>query len=600
MSGVEPRTSTNACEEQPGSELRDSADQSNGTVTRHYHGSCSECHHFHRRVAFEVPVDDEPMRFNCERCKHPIFGLGRTDTQITLASQDSFPLVDGAVDQSSLMRCCDNQPTSQPILRVVTSMDQSTRPPFFGQLSAIEEQNSPAAASATVTTIQDQQSSLSRRDALGLREQQVPFADMARSKISSPDRCTGINGHHAKRKSRMLSYVSKILGQIAKRVCGESRQFRLFGFGLSFQLTSDYVPHPETSNRSSVRSAEAQQPSTEISDPRPVPHSSLSNGPRQGHEVDQIIPGRTHIRDLSTKDQRLRNHRRDQTLRKQALQKRCTCTQGCQCKLKRSDSSSVAASGPSNSINGRRRGSDLSIDLTNGQIYDDVARSPSPDFEGLGPSIDLRNIQFNHLGGVFYGRRGSSRDNSSSSGNTSWRRRQDLSAGSNASSVSLHPSRPILPQRSLSTSVLSSSLIPGHYDSIVSDVFQNLHIIHRTRSSATRPSALSWLHNGDVNPNPDSDSSEQVDGDPTSRAHTSLTLGNHISNSQQDQLNVDDERTPEPSQSHSLAEELNQVSSESHDVVQTDGSSPQTGPEAHAERSEATMAGNLANPSRSV
>ena len=596
MSGAAQSISTSTHEERSRSDLRTSGDQSSRTVTLHGHGSCSECHHFHRHVAFEAPIDDtEPTRFHCERCRHPMFGLGRTDTQITLASQDSFPLVDGAVDRSSLVECCENRPDSQPALRVITPVGPSTRPLNFEQLSAIEEQTSPAVPSATVTTIQELPSTLSRRASLGSREQIVSPTSKTGNKASTSGRGPDVSGHRPPRSSRALKYVNKLLGRLAKRICGRSRQYRFFGFGLSFHLTSDYLGELEPSNQSSAQSntgnavssvadqdipprvVEAQRPSGETDDVRHVGNSRPTGQPLQEHTVNENTRDRTQNRDLNAKDEKLRNHRRDQTLRKQALRKRCSCTQDCQCKMKCSGSSSVALSGFSDSISARRRGSDLSLDLVNGQIYDNLATLPSPYFEGIPSSSDFRNLPFNHLGSLFTNRRGSPRDNSSSSSNTNRRRRRhDLTTESNASSVSLHPSRPNLPRRSLSSSVLSPSPTPSRYDSIVADVFQNLQFIQRTRSSAVRPGALSWRHNGEMGTNLDIDSSEQVDGDLPSQLNTSMTVEHQDTDSQEDQPNIDGEgMPPDQSQDRSLADWHSQSFPELPDSIQVDGASTQ-------------------------
>ena len=57
------------------------------TLCLPYHGSCTNCHHFHVNTRFSFNRDPEThTRLNCERCGHSMFGLGRTSIQSSLAS----------------------------------------------------------------------------------------------------------------------------------------------------------------------------------------------------------------------------------------------------------------------------------------------------------------------------------------------------------------------------------------------------------------------------------------------------------------------------------------------------------------------------------
>ena len=101
-----------------------------------FHGSCSRCHHFHINHQFTFSLDSAiHTRFNCERCNHPIFGLGRASTQNTLASVESgFTFTPRAcVDRLS------QQQQQQPTLHV------ETVPGTSGPgLTTITERRSPA------------------------------------------------------------------------------------------------------------------------------------------------------------------------------------------------------------------------------------------------------------------------------------------------------------------------------------------------------------------------------------------------------------------------------------------------------------------------
>lgn len=62
-------------------------DSDSSTLCLPYHGSCTNCHHFHINARFSFSRDPEThTRLKCERCGHSMFGLGRTSIQSSLAS----------------------------------------------------------------------------------------------------------------------------------------------------------------------------------------------------------------------------------------------------------------------------------------------------------------------------------------------------------------------------------------------------------------------------------------------------------------------------------------------------------------------------------
>ena len=57
-----------------------------------YHGSCTRCHHLHYGVNLWLPLtDDVHSRYPCESCGHPMFGIGRSSPQSSLASLLTIP-----------------------------------------------------------------------------------------------------------------------------------------------------------------------------------------------------------------------------------------------------------------------------------------------------------------------------------------------------------------------------------------------------------------------------------------------------------------------------------------------------------------------------
>ena len=462
------------------------------TITLHYHGSCSDCHHFHRHVPFNLPADDsEPMRFYCERCRHPIFGLGRTETQVTLASQDSFPLVDGAVDRSLSPRSCDDRTIPQPDLQQSPPLPQATNTTLLERLNAMEEQHFSARRISTATIV---------------GERSLHSAETSPKEVAPPRRTLSIDRHRSQWLAMLLSCIHRILELLAERMCGSSRQLKFLGFGLSFHLTSDYLRNNEPSDLSS-QSPRTKMPnaltvgralSTTILNERSEFPSRLS--PQDDTEHFDAPP-RTQIHHPNTKEERLSIHRRDQTLRKQALQRTCVCTQDCHCKFE--------GSGPIDSG---------LLDTANHEGVDH-------DSEGASNSASLSNAMnslpdhtrpnaFDHLGGLFSANYWTGEENASSNDSSHQQLQQVPTTESDTSSLSLHPSRPILPHRSLTTSWISTSPRLNHYDPRVGDAFRSLDISRQIRQSATRPSPFSWLSNGGEANNASIRSAEQSEDEP--------------------------------------------------------------------------------------
>ncbi len=487
----------------------------NHTVTLHYHGTCSECHHFHRRVAFDVPVDDtKSSRFFCERCQHPIFGLGRTNTQITLASQDSFPLEDRGLDHSPTTELCNNRPSPRGNLQLVTSLHESAHPSPYGHLSAIEEQTSPTGPSGTAPAIHEEEPPAPKDCSIAPARSDTNTSRPSVTEISSQ--------HHDQDDEQpglsvILGYIYRMLEKLARMICGRSHHYRFSLFGLSLQLTLECTgdnKHPdllvtEATVRSASPTANDGRLGPRFLDAGPLSAEPLNEHyewpPRsvnhpQGDQAESIdVPRDFQDHDRDVKAERLRSYRRDQTLRKKALQRKCDCTKNCHCRLETSRSSSVDLLGLSGEPVARRRGCGSSLDSTTGRCLDGVVRPTSLSTDTDFSQPDLKSHPLSHLGSMFSARRGSSGENSSSA-SISRRHRQGLpTAQSNVSSVSLHPRRPMLPQRSSSASIISSSPTPSQYGSIVADVLRNLDATRRTRWCAAHPSTLAWLHDGNVN-----------------------------------------------------------------------------------------------------
>ena len=105
-----------------------------------FHGSCPSCHHFHINLPFTFSLDStEHTRLSCERCNHPMFGLGRASTQNTLASVES--------GSTFIPRVCTDRLGQQQLaaLEVETVPDVSRH----GLLTTITQRKAPAPSRST-------------------------------------------------------------------------------------------------------------------------------------------------------------------------------------------------------------------------------------------------------------------------------------------------------------------------------------------------------------------------------------------------------------------------------------------------------------------
>ena len=107
-----------------------------------FHGSCSRCHHFHTNHLFTFPLDSTiHTRLLCERCSHPMFGLGRVSTQSTLASVESGSIF--------TPQACDDRLGQQQEQQQALQLEAMPITSGSGLLTTISERRSPAPSRST-------------------------------------------------------------------------------------------------------------------------------------------------------------------------------------------------------------------------------------------------------------------------------------------------------------------------------------------------------------------------------------------------------------------------------------------------------------------
>lgn len=478
-------------------ELGGSRTRSDSTSEVLVHGSCSKCHHLHRHVPLRLPRDDtDHKRFECQICRYPMFGLGRASTQVTLASVDSIPTGGRTFETLQDDPQCTNGERAivpTPLLRVDTSREPLLGPRVPEELSAITERSSPGIRSRSTSHTQALPRDVSSGDLHGSIEAEDSLA--RRGELGNEPDTERLSMPGSRRQSRLLAYIARVLRRLTARICGTSKELRLLGFGVSVNISSYHsqshqsfiLPNAPTFDaRASTPGAigDAVPNRTLPSDPEnPFSDPSGELGGQHamtndssGHQNSEQIESSADVQmgHGATKQDRLQSRRRQKTFRN-ILRKGCDCTQTCHCKRALTSDWFQPST-----RNGSSRRSSRSSDSSESQVIQSQG--------ALAQVGSFARAQ----------RRQPSTDNSGSTSDNCYRIGRSgrvPTDGSNESSISLYPHRPIFPGRRFSASTLPSAHEASHYVPVVADLLW--HVEHQRRS---RPSALASLRDGTLPP----------------------------------------------------------------------------------------------------
>ena len=388
-------------------------ESSESNVRMPFHGSCSRCHHFHINHSFTFSPDSTVhTRLPCERCNHPMFGLGRASTQSTLASVESgstFP-----------PRACID-----PLGQQQQSASQAETVPgtsTLGLLTTITERRSPAASRSTsnirTPTRTLSETSLSGQEAggsIGRGETDAGRAEPKNTPEESPDNEALHPQITTLRRLRTIGHRFK------RRFSATRKDWKLPRIRL--QIT--YAPSVGMTGHSSATASASVV--------------GVPSRQEQSENAEQLVSGAGD--DAEDRHASLRARRRELTLAKEremALIRKCECGPECPCmsgsnvpQVDRADTPDIFvppyAFPPHHSSTGS----------SNSQPSQNSAQGPDP---------------LVHIGDHFASSRRSSSADESSSAADSGSRRIRLSQGStlwsNASSISLRTRRPLVSRAS--------------------------------------------------------------------------------------------------------------------------------------------------------
>lgn len=302
-----------------------------------FHINCSRCYHMHKHVPLRVHKNPERFtKFKCENCQHQIAGIGRNETQSSFGSTETQP-VEAGHGRPSRLQICTN--ADRPDGRRLSDVDE-----------AGPTRSSPSESMRPGPSLSPHQDS--HNDDMGVRNEAPGPTTQSLPKIGW----------------RLISKLEQGKSHLLKK----SKKMNFFGFAFwkrKGPLTAggvktavdpvirsdipDFQHRPREADRS-VQLQDAGHP------PTPLPESE-----RRPSSVEE------HLQATALKNERLRQKRRDATLKRNFFNRRvCRCEANCACMGRGSVSTDAGTNSPSTSRRSTRANPE--------QTADDIADALPP------------------------------------------------------------------------------------------------------------------------------------------------------------------------------------------------------------------------------
>lgn len=280
-----------------------------------FHGSCSRCHHFHTNHLFTFPLDSTAhTRLSCERCNHPMFGLGRVSTQNTLASVES--------DYTFTPGVCVDRPGLQPASQAEALPGTSG----LGPLTTITERRSPAISRSTShisTPVPTLTASLIDEEPV---ESRVPSKDTAHG--NSDEQASHL-------QTTTLRRLRTIARRFKQRFYAKPREWKLRRIGLHITLESPHnAADPSTLPLVASIPSDAHRTGLtgDVSASASASTTEVSSTQRRSDNVAERVSGIED--DTEDRHASLRAQRRELTLAREgevSSLPKCECSPECPC-----------------------------------------------------------------------------------------------------------------------------------------------------------------------------------------------------------------------------------------------------------------------------
>ena len=469
-----------------------------------FHGNCKRCKHHH--VSFPIQIPKNPRkhkRIHCEVCQYDIYGFGRNSTQTTLVSEQSLDF-NRRNSRGSIASAANN---TIPC----TNNARSSIVPHIGNLAVGPEDPvalSPIAENASAIgrsrSNSHQRAQDSRND---ISNGPHPTPPLHPSHVKAPPGISTTT--YARQRERKRHHLGAVFSKVTKILKGSTeakKQDRKFRWRSLLKWrnkrpSQDPALEDNTILPDTHQVAQSARESALIDEAFVIGESNLANDSMPGPSRQPNTAMRTSAESPTEKRERIKNKRRDITLKK--ISKRnitCICDDDCHC----------VCNGPgSDSTGGLPRSvSDVNVPPHHLQSLMEPFGSSS----GSSGNSNLRFQTPTILAGVGEGfLRTQSPDNSSTTavslqGMSDRRSLSTTVAGSNGSTLALHTRPPL--NRSE-----SSPMPPRGGRGFYSQGLRgSSHNRSNLRHSFDIDGFRANLHTSNASTNNDSSSPSQIDG----------------------------------------------------------------------------------------
>lgn len=291
-----------------------------------FHGSCSRCHHLHSAFKLCLSTNERRhKRYPCENCKVPLFGIGRTSTQSSLASLETVSSLRSSRSRriavlTSIPACSNHVEDISLERRDPSSIVQGTLPHhgFPQKTSAV------SSSQTRVSAVQGRPAEqLFYPEISPVRERltsdKIPIAPPKSSHLKQEATIPAQSG------SLRTSAARKVLDHLKTKFQWRRIRSRKVVKNVGTMTDELAVPIDEAQDfPGSAVDEEVLSPSMD------EPHPDVVDTAEHRAHHDELADGEWDP--LKSKRDRLRVQRRQATLKYQCGQQRiCLCDEGCHC-----------------------------------------------------------------------------------------------------------------------------------------------------------------------------------------------------------------------------------------------------------------------------
>ena len=287
-----------------------------------FHGSCSRCKHYHRHKTLDISKDESKhIRLYCEKCQHPMIGLGRASTQVTLASSDSIPTSSRHLFRFMAFTPCTNQSQPKSVASASDPRPNPSTPLAYSYGSSVHPDRPQYHFKDNLSGVQKERARSSQRgETQGVQVQQQQQQQ-----------------RHANQQFSIRGVLFRIR-TVGRRIKNKLKQRLRKSNGKKDEISSDMRPTVSIHRRRSEQAMTALDTQDLVSRQEvPVPDEkwliSSEHTSVPGEHTSVLGEQTSFLKEDIPKEERLRIFRHEKTLRRDSLaQGGCNCDDHCLCR----------------------------------------------------------------------------------------------------------------------------------------------------------------------------------------------------------------------------------------------------------------------------